>query len=437
MSTNNQVGNPTFTSTEATNHNLIDKKGYARTQRLWEISVAQGSGNGVEPTAAVLQKLVNSHSSEVQRQVEAQCKRRIDPLLKDSEDRVNQIRINRQSLQEEPSKVTSPESGIQYTEQQASDRVHDLDRDISRDENNGKRHHRRVNPTIRSLAKLLPYAEALGLALFVALALNVNFLDPLDNLMGWSLAAVLVFVVLFVQPRYVNRSAEAYNHYREAVADQQSFPAEAAAKRAWTNGAIAAGFATFITGALVERFLAINAVTDDLVVGLMICLCILAGFGMPIGAWLAIAWDGSRKSRERDHLAEQLDESLARDTGIRNGIAQLDEDIQADTVLVTENHSTAIFNHADDVLDDARCDYAFLRIQLGGLSEAPPYDTDNTPAKIGDDWKIHSRIPKTDSIHLKALEQRHRRLDAINEKRRTELATVAALPHHPWATQSY
>lgn len=148
-------------------------------------------------------------------------------------------------------------------------------------------------------------------------------------------------MVLFVQPRGGDRSAEAYNHYREAVLDQQSFPVEAAAKQTWTNGAIAAGFATFSTGALVERFLAVNAVTDNLVVGLMISLCILAGYGMPVGAWLAIAWDGSSKSRERDHLAS----------------------------------------------------------------------------------------------HLKALEQRRRRLDAIDAKRLSELAIINALPRHPWATQ--
>ena len=435
MSTTNGAMTPTFTYTEAVKHKLIDKKGYTQTLRLWELAVTQGCGNGVEPTAAVLQKLVANYSPEVQEQIEAQSKHRIDPPLKTAEKQVNQIRENRQALQDEPPKVTSPESGIQYTEQQATDLVHELDAAIHNDKLNGKRHHKRVDEKVRWLAKFLPYLEALGLALFVAIALNVNFLDPLDNLMGWTLAGVLVFVVLFVQPRYVNRSAEAYNHYREAVADQQSFPAEAAAKQTWTNGAIAAGFATFITGALVERFLAVNAVTDNLVVGLMISLCILAGYGMPVGAWLAIAWDGSSKSRERDHLASHLDESLARDTGIRNGIAHLDEDIQALTVLITEHHVPAILNHADDILDNARRDYAFLRIQLGDLPAAPDYDTINTLAKIDDTWKIHSRIPRTDPIHLKALEQRRRRLDAINAKRISELAIVNALPRHPWATQ--
>ncbi|NHB86161.1 hypothetical protein G7085_21000 [Tessaracoccus sp. HDW20] len=56
----------------------------------------------------------------------------------------------------------------------------------------------------------------------------------------------------------------------------------------------------------------------------------------------------------------------------------------------------------------------------------------NTPARTNDTWKIHSRIPKTDPIHLKVLVQRHRRLEAIDAKRLTELATVAALPLHPW-----
>lgn len=432
----NRAENPTFTYTEAVKHNLTDKKGYAQTLKLWELAVAQGSGNGIEPTAAVRQKLVTDYAPEVQKQTEAHCKRRIDPVLKTNEERVNQITTNRQALQEEPDKVTSPETGVQYTEHQAVDRVHELDDKIRGDESNGKRHHRRVNETIQYLARFLPYAEALGLALFAATALNVNFLDPLDNLMGWTLAVVLVAVILFVQPRYVTRSAEAYNHYRESTADQQSFPAEQAARKARTNGAIAISFATFITAALVERFLAVNAVTDHFIIGLMVGLCILAGFAMPIGAWLAIAWDGSSQSRERDHLSNHLDDSLARDTGLHNGIVQLDERIKADTVVITEHHTPAVMNHADDILDEARGAYAFLRIQLGDLPEAPEYDAENTPARMGDTWKLYSRIPKTDPIHLKALEQRHRRLEAINSKRRTELTIIGGLPIHPWATQT-
>lgn len=317
-----RVEHPTFTSTEAVKHNLIDKKGYAQTLRLWELAIAQGSGNGVEPTAAVLQKLVIDYTPAVQKQLESDCKRRIDPLLKTNETRIEQLTTNRQALQDEPEKITSPETGIQYTEQQATDRVHELDEAITGDENDGKRHHRRLTAWVRYLARFLPYAEAIGLALFAATTLNVNFFDPLDNPMGWTLAVVLVGVILIAQPRFVNRSAHAYNHYRESIADRQPFPAEEAGKKAWISGAIAAGFATFVTAALIERFLAVNAITEGIVIALMIALCILAGYGMPTVAWVAIAWDGSRKSRERDHLAEHLDQSLARDTGIRNGIGQ-------------------------------------------------------------------------------------------------------------------
>lgn len=421
---------PTFTLSEALRYKLSDKDTYKVTLPLWQLAVAHGSGNGVEPPSTVTNRLVGHYSPAVREQLEKITKRRVDPTLNNIEGRINQITTNRQALQERDPKITSPETGIQYPERAAVVRVRELDEKINADENDGLRHHRRVARWVRIAGRIMPYLEAVGLALFAATALNVDFFDPFDNPFGWSLAVVIVVVVLYAQPRFVHASAEAWNHRREANADRQSGAAEQATKRVTTNTLIAAAFALFVTGALVERFVSVNFSSDPAIISLMIGLSVLAGIGMPALAWIATAWDGSSQSRERDHLAAELDHGLDEDTGLRAAANLLHEQNQADTATLTEHTIPAIIREADTALDPARHAYAFLRIQLGGLPDAPPYNRCDVPAT--DPWVLDSTIPGAELIKLTAIADRIKRLNAMTAKQDNEINIINNHPTHPW-----
>lgn len=421
---------PTFTLSEAVKYKLTDKDTYKVTLPLWQLAVAHGSGNGTEPPNTVTNKLVGHYSPAIREQLEKITRHRIDRVLNTVEGRINQITTNRQALQERDPKIASPETGIQYSERDAVDRVRELDEKIDADETDGLRHHRRVARWVRIAGRIMPYLEAVGLSLFAATALNVDFFDPLDNPFGWTLAVVIVVVVLYAQPRFVHASAEAWNHRREAIADRQSGAAEQATKRVITNTLTAGAFALFVTGALVERFLATNFTSDPAIITLMIGLSILAGIGMPALAWIATAWDGSSQSRERDHLAAELDHGLAEDTGLRGAANLLHEQNQADATTLTEHTIPAIIRDADTALDPARHAYAFLRIQLGGLPDAPPYNRSDVPAT--DPWVLDSTIPGAELIKLNPIADRNKRLNAMTAKQDNQINIINAHPTHPW-----
>lgn len=430
MTTHSTRQGPTFTQSEASRYRLADKETYVTTLPLWQLGVAQGCGQGIEPTHVVTNKLVARYQPAVLKQLEADARRQIDPVLAKIDDRCHTITANGQELEQRDPKLTSPETGIQYSEAEAVDQVHALDAKIAADEDHGLRHHRRVARWLRWIGKFIPYVEAIGMILFAASALNVDFFDPLENPLGWSVAVVIVGVVLFAQPRFVEKSATAFNHRREAIADHQSAAAEAATKSMTVNIVLTAVFASFVTGGLVERFLAVNFTTDPIVITLMVGLCLLAGIGMPLLAWYSIAFDGSRHSRERDHLAAELDRGLEVDTGLRAGAALLYEQNQADAVTLAEHTVPSILRSTDLILDKARSAYAFLRIQLGGLPDNPPYTNPNLPTR--NPWILDTGIPGASTINGTPIADRSKRLTALLASQREAMQRINSLPPHPW-----
>lgn len=425
--------NPAFTRTEAKRLDLADAQTYTRTLPLCQIARSQGCGDGVEPSDNVLQKLVTTYENDIHVQVAREVKQQIDKRIETLESQIKQILGCLDSLRAPADKLTGPETETEYTEAEAVHHVHGLNSKIVDDEKAGERHHRRVMAWVRHLGKLMTWIESFGLAVFAATALNINFLDPLDDFSGWLLAVVMILVVLFLQPMFVDRSAKAYNHYREAIAEQQTFSAEAAKKRFVTNGVGAALIAAVITSALIMRFVTITDITNPVVYWLMIVLCTVTGVGMPLFSWLAHAWDGSAISRERAGLTANLDESLARHTGLRNTINIENVRYIDSHVDLTERVIPTIINAtAGSHVTRIRHAYAFLRIQLGGLPGKPPYDEDNTPARLADKFKIHTSIPSTDLIHLKLLQARAENIESLNKERAQAIAAVQQIPPHPW-----
>lgn len=428
--------NPAFTLPEAQRLGLADKATYTRVLPLYQIARQQGCGAGIEPSANVLQKLVHSYSPDVQSEILTASKRLVDPKIQILSERLRQILANLEAMRANSGKITSTETGTHYTEQEAVNKAYEHDAKIHEDELGGDRHHRRVAPWVRWLRSWITWLEALGLAVFTATALNINFLDPVADFSGWLLAVVMVVVVLAFQAPLVKRSGEAYNHYREALAEGQSFPAEDAKRRALHNGLGAAVFSGVVTFALIERFVTITDITDPFIYWLMIALCVVTGIGMPLFAWIGHAWDGSRVSRERDDLTAALDESLARHNGLLNTINVENTRFIDTRIELSERVIPTIVSSTAGHVDNARKAYAFLRIQLGGLTTKPPYCERKAPATPADLWYVHTDIPETDPIHLSALESRANEIISLDQERRQATATVAQLDAHPWAGEN-
>jgi hypothetical protein len=424
--------NPAFTLPEAVKLNLADRHTYTRVLPLYQIARAQGCGDGIEPSENVLQQLVASYAPDIDDQTKRDAKRRVVPQIKLLNDSLHKILANLDVMRANPDKITSDETGTQYTETDAVDQVYEHDTKIDSDERDGERHHRRVPRWVRGLRDYINWFEALGLAVFTATELNINFLDPFDNFSGWLLAVVVVGVVLALQPLLVKRSGEAYNHYREAVAEGQSFPAHDAKRRAITNGVGAALVGGVVTFALIERFITVTDTTDQFIFWLMITLCTVAGIGMPLFAWFGHAWDGSRISRERDDLVETLDRSLDAHNGLLNGVNLENTRFIDRRVDLTERIIPSIITNTTMHTDNARKAYTFLRIQLGGLTTKPPLCERNTPATLDDKWHLHTDIPGADPIHLKTLEGYANEINSLDRERQEAIKAVSQIPEHPW-----
>ena len=324
-------------------------------------------------------------------------------------------------------------SGVDVAQAEAVQQVHGHNAKIHADETDGERRHRRVPRWVRSLRTYITGFEALGLAVFTATALNIDFLDPFDNFSGWLLAVVVVAVMLPLQHFLVKRSSEAFNHYREALAEQQAFPAQSAKQRTISSGVGATLVGGAITFALIERFITVTDITDPFIYWLMIALCTVTGIGMPLFAWFGHAWDGSRISRERDDLAEALDESLIRHNGLLNYVNLENTRFIDGRINLTERVIPTIVNITSIHVDNARKAYAFLRIQLGGLATKPPYCERNYPAKPTDKWYLHTDIPGAEPIYLKLLENRASKIASLDAEREQAIHAITQLPTHPWA----
>ena len=190
-----------------------------------------------------------------------------------------------------------------------------------------------------------------------------------------------------------------------------------------------------IVGGLVERAL---AVTDDSLpesmLALIIALCIIAGLAMPAIAFLAKAWDGSSHSRENDDLIEELEDGWAEDQGLRTEARALNIACEQGELHINTEVAPAIYRIADEVAEEARRAYAWLRVQIGGLPSAPPArPQEDDRDDDGIRRSIPTGIPGAEPIRLDPLVDRGLRLKELQRRRSGAMARLDALSPHPWS----
>jgi hypothetical protein len=194
-----------------------------------------------------------------------------------------------------------------------------------------------------------------------------------------------------------------------------------------TAAAITSGMIWRGTAALGDASIGTTAV--------MVFVATVTGLLLPLLAYLGIALDGSRVSRERDSLAAQLDDDLS-------AYLETIEDSHRDLANIADIGATLkdktfpdICNTTQEAADAVYGFYGTLRMLIGGLSADPPAKTTKT---IGQDAEgnihgyIGTSIPGAGKVNLAPVFDRCRRLDEIESQRAALLGQVDAVPPHPW-----
>jgi hypothetical protein len=190
-----------------------------------------------------------------------------------------------------------------------------------------------------------------------------------------------------------------------------------------------------ITGGMIWRGTAALAGASLGTTLLMIFLAAVTGLLLPTLAYLGIALDGSKVSRERDALVAQLDEDLE---DYLEAIGESRRDLaDADKIGGTLKNKTFpdICHTTQEAVDAVYGPYGTVRLLIGGLKADPPARTTKTinidPAGNVSGY-IGTSIPGTGTVSLDPLFDRQHRLDVIETQRVSLVSRIDQLPPHPW-----
>lgn len=335
-----------------------------------------------------------------------------------------------------PGDLRTPETNKVYSGRLAVDRVEELTDRVERERASGLRHHDRAPAWLRAISVAAPWAEALGFLAFLTYYLNVPILTPWDDWMGWTFSLILVLYIILGQTWLVDHAARAHNHAREAEADGQKHHAETSRRqRFWyltVTGLVAVG----ITTALIERGLDSLGDAEPAVTVVMVMLALTTGLLMPTLTFLGKALDGSKVSRERDALSNDLDDD-------RDHYEEMMKQIRTDLSLakdidheLVEKTVPSILADVQEIVREAQSPYDFLRLQIGGLPSRPERADMATEVvvAVGGHARgpISNGIPGAESISLQPVLDRDLRLAALRSRLETLESRLRQIPPHPW-----
>jgi hypothetical protein len=358
-----------------------------------------------------------------------------DPALANSSDLIENVKANLDEIAEHTPPIVAPESGANYSAAEAVERVGQHDVKIRQHEEVGKHHHDRVGRWLKRVAACAPWLEAAGFLTFITYYLNVPLLEPWQGWLAWSFALTVVVVVILGQTWLVRHAARSHNHAREASADGNRFEAEKAFTRRNLYLAAAGVTAVGITGGMIWRGIAALGSASFVTTALLVFLAAITGVLLPTLTYLVIALDGSKVSRERDSLAQDLDDAL-------DSYLDLVDNMRRDLAEVAEISETLrnktfpdICNTTQEVVDGAYRPCRQVRLLIGGLADDPPAKTAKTLSQDADGGihgYIGTSIPGAGQVNLDPLFDRFHYLVKIENQRTSLLTHVDALPQHPW-----
>ena len=388
-----------------------------------------------EPTLLQNDHLADPFITDGEQELASRLEAEADPALDEAQSLTGNVKANLDEIAEHTRPIATPESGSNYSVAGAVERVEQQDMKIERDEAAGKHHNRRASALFQRSAAWAPWVEAVGFLTFITYYLNVPLLQPWLDWLGWSFGLTVVVVIIVGQTWLVRHAAKSHNHAREARADGNRQEAEwGFTRRNWYLG-LTAVTAAAITSGLIWRGIAALGGASLGTTAVMVFVAAVTGLLLPTLAYLGVALDGSKVSRERDGLAadldDDLDEYLENINNSRRDLASVAE--IGDTLK--DKTFPDIRNTTQETVDNVYGFYATVRLLIGSLSAEPPA---KTTATIGRDAEgniqgyIGTSIPGTRKVNLGPLFDRWHRLAEIESQRSDLLDRIDALPPHPW-----
>ena len=372
-----------------------------------------------------------------EQELASRLEKEADPALDRAQDLIENVKASLGELAEHTRPIASPESGSNYSVAEAVERVRQHDATIERDEAAGRHHHRRVSVPLQRVAAFAPWVETVGFLTFITYYLNVPLLEPWRDWLGWSFAVTVVVEIILGQTWLVRHAARSHNHAREAYVNRHRDEAERGfTRRNWYLW-LTAVTAVAITSGMIWRGVAALGSASFGTTAVMIFVAAVTGLLLPTLAYLGVALDGSKVSRERDGLAADLEDDL-------DAYLQTISDMRRDLASVAEIVGTLknktfpdISNAAQEAVEAVYVFYNTVRLLIGGLSVGPPSKTAKTinrDAAGNISGYIGTSIPGSGKVSLDPLFDRQRRLEEIEAQRVSLLNRIDAfLPPHPYS----
>lgn len=389
-----------------------------------------------EPTRLHNEQIADPFVLDAQEELAERLAEDTDPLLDQAQSDLEEARERLDELTSRRGPLLTPESGVAYPVVEAVRVVAEHDARIERHEQRGMAHHRRVARWLKAIAPWMPWGELVGYLFFVSYFLDVPLFEPWVDLGAWSLAMVVVVATILGQRWLVYHAATSHNHGREAIAEGNGQEADDAMRRRNLYLAAAAITATSsITAGMVLRGVITLGMVGWDVTAFMVAVAVSAGVLMPTLAYLATALDGSKVSRERDSLIDDLNDDLDDHVAIleecHRGLAAVE---QTGQTLVRRTFP-AVCNDVQDVVDGAHRRHGLVRLLIGTVDAEPP-EHDRPTVTIGTDGEargwIATGLPGAARIDLRPLSERGSLLRHLLEDAARLRADVEAHSEHPW-----
>jgi hypothetical protein len=389
-----------------------------------------------EPTSnlndVIAAPYIGNGEQELARRLESEA----DPELDACHGLIENVRAGLDEVAQDAQPIAAEEAGVTYSVPEAVDRVHLHNDTIEWDKAAGKHHHRRASALLKRLAAWAPWVEAVGFATFITYYLNVPIVKPWTDLLGWTFGASVVVVIIIGQTWLVRHAAEDHNHARETHANEQWHPAEAASARRNKYLALTAATAVAITAGMIGRAVATLSDASFETLAVMVFVAIVTGLLLPTLAYLGVAMDGSKISRERDSLVAELDDDLARyQETISNGQRDLARAAMIGATLKDKTFLD-ICDTTQEAVDEVYEFYGKVRLLIGSLSADPPAKKSKTLTCDASnnivDGCIGTSIPGARTVNLSPLCGRAHRLAEMELQVADLLGRIDALPSHPW-----
>jgi hypothetical protein len=388
-----------------------------------------------EPTTIVNEKLAAPYIADGEQELSARLQGEANPRLDEAQSLVENVKENLDEITADREPISTPESGVNYPVARAVQLVGEHDETIRRDEADGRHHHNRASVLLKRLATYAPWLEAVGFLTFVTYYLNVPLLQPWQDWLGWSFAVVVVAVIILGQTWLVRHAAQSHNQAREVYLNHLHHERQRACRRRNWYLAGTAVTAAAITGGMIWRGTAALANASLGTTLLMIFLAAITGLLLPTLAYLGVALDGSKVSRERDHLAAELDDDF-------DAYADIVSDSRRDLARVAEIGDTLkdktfpdICHTTQETVNEIYELHSTVRLLIGGLSADPPAKTTKTVAQDAAGMTrgfIGTSITGAGDVNLDPLFDREHRLEDIETQRAGLSNRLEALPPHPW-----